>query len=47
MKKGILYILVTFIFAAPVTQNNAEEVAENFYYYKNDSRISTFLVESI
>jgi len=47
MKKGILYILITFIFAVPVTENIAEEIAENFYYYKNDSRISTFSVESI
>ena len=47
MKKGILYILITFIFAAPITENIAEEIAENFYYYKNDSRISTFSVESI
>ena len=47
MKKGILYILINFIFAIPVTENIAEEIAENFYYYKNDSRISTFSVESI
>ena len=52
MKRGImkriivLFLISGFIFCAPVSQNDAENIAENFYNYKNDPRENNFTIES-
>ena len=47
MKKGLLYLFITFIVASPISEEIAQSVAENFFYYKNDSRISDFNINSV
>ena len=43
----VLFLISGFIFCAPVSQTEAENIAENFYNYKNDPRENTFTIESI
>tara|TARA_Y100001970_G_scaffold294323_1_gene450565 strand:+ start:31512 stop:34382 length:2871 start_codon:yes stop_codon:yes gene_type:complete len=38
--------MITFIFCAPISQNDAENIAQNFYNYKNDPRTNTFSINS-
>ena len=47
MKKLFILFLINFIFCAPVSQNYALTIAENFFNYKNDPRENNFLVNSI
>ena len=47
MKKIISIFLLSYIFAAPITEELAVNIAENFYFSKNDPRDNTFSIESI
>ena len=47
MKKiTVLFLILGFIFCAPVSQSDAENIAANFYNYKNDPRENNFTIES-
>jgi len=52
IERGIMKIIITFflivsfIFSAQVLQTDAENIAENFYNYKNDPRENIFTIES-
>ena len=47
MRKIIFIYIIAFnlIFSLPISENFAIEISENFYYSKNDRRISSFSVE--
>jgi len=47
MKKLISLYILGCIFAAPISEELAINVAENFYFSKNDPRENTFSIESI
>ena len=47
MKKLISLYILGCIFAAPISEELAVNVAENFYFSKNDPRENTFSIESI
>ena len=42
----IFFLMTTFIFCAPISQNDAENIAQNFYNYKNDPVANTFDISS-
>ena len=47
MKKIILFFLLNCIFSANISEDVAINIAENFYYSKNDSRDNIFMIESV
>ena len=42
----IFFLITTFIFCGPISQNDAENIAQNFYNYKNDPVANTFDISS-
>ena len=47
MKYAVLILLFNSLFSSQINENLAIEVAENFYFSKNDPRSSEFLYEEI
>ena len=47
MKKSIYILFLTFIFSASISVEEAQNVAENFFFSKNDQRNSSFDIASI
>ena len=47
IKHTCLILLFSFLFSAQINENMALEVAENFYFSKNDPRNSDFIFEDI
>ena len=43
----LLFLISNMIFSATVTEETALNIAENFFYSKNDARIISFNYESI
>ena len=49
MKKFILIttVVVGLLFSSPVSEERALDLAENFFFYRNNPNSSEFIVESI